>query len=79
MPSAIKGIRSPSHTLVLEKKSTSNWIAELGEGSTALDKDLIIDISQEQPYGSRAIIERFTDAEGKSGWGAKSMALQATL
>ena len=73
----------------VKSKSATRSVIELGELSTAMDKDFVLLIEQEKPYGmracrclldnlpctgSRAVIERFVDAESK--FGTKSMALQ---
>jgi hypothetical protein len=77
MPSPIRECKG-THAVTIDKKSAINWQVSLAEGSTALDRDMVLSIQTEQPFGSRAVIERFVEKESK-GFAGKSMAMQATF
>jgi Ca-activated chloride channel family protein len=78
-PSSIVSLTSPSHKLVVDRKSDARSIVSLAEGSMIMDRDFVMIIEQSSPYTSRAIIERYTDLEGKAGFGGDGLALQVTF
>lgn len=57
MPSAIRGVESPTHPLSVELDG-SHGTVRLGERITALDHDFVLKVKLEKPHAARAWVER---------------------
>lgn len=57
MPSAIRGVESPTHPLSVEIDGTRATVRP-GERLTAMDRDFVLVVKLEAPHAPRAVVER---------------------